>query len=156
MAEELITAIRTNKGVKKLAYSAIGDAPKYDVSISTLSDRVGAVEKKVENIEGGMDSSSITINGQTYSLSEDINLDPSDIEAAPEVHEHNASHITAGSLPMERGGTNAGTGHEGLKNLFNSGHTILSQYQFGTATPTFLDSEKKDKVGCIFFVKVSG
>ena len=37
--------------------------------------------------------------------------------------------------PMENGGTGASNGADGLKNLFASGNTVLSSYQYGNTLP---------------------
>lgn len=38
-------------------------------------------------------------------------------------------------VPMENGGTNAPDGATGLANLFASGNTVLSSYQYGDELP---------------------
>lgn len=39
-------------------------------------------------------------------------------------------------LPIIKGGTSASNGATGLKNLFASGNTVLSSYQYGDTLPT--------------------
>ena len=39
-------------------------------------------------------------------------------------------------IPIANGGTNSSNGATGLKNLFSSGATILSSYQYGDTLPT--------------------
>lgn len=76
---------------------------------------------------------------------------------AESVHDHAASEITSGvfdadRLPvtaMDKGGTGAEDGAEGLKNLFAAGNTILSAHQFGDELPA------PGNVGRIFLKKVS-
>lgn len=54
--------------------------------------------------------------------------------------------------PVSKGGTGASNGAVGLKNLFASGSTILSLYQYGDTLPT---DNSPDTVGRIFFKKLS-
>lgn len=51
-------------------------------------------------------------------------------------------------LPIEKGGTDASNGSDGLKNLFAAGKTVLSSHQYGTSLPA------AGTVGRIFFKKV--
>lgn len=53
-----------------------------------------------------------------------------------------------GSVPLERGGTGAENGADGLKNLFADGATVLSSYQFGDELP------EAGTPGRIFFLKL--
>ena len=50
-------------------------------------------------------------------LSADITLSYSDVGAANEHHNHSADEISSGTLPIERGGTNASTSTQALENL---------------------------------------
>ena len=50
-------------------------------------------------------------------LSADITLSYSDVGAANEQHNHSADEISSGTLPIERGGTNASTSTQALENL---------------------------------------
>ncbi len=50
-------------------------------------------------------------------LSTDITLSYSDVGAANEQHNHSADEISSGTLPIERGGTNASTSTQALENL---------------------------------------
>ena len=52
-------------------------------------------------------------------------------------------------VPLENGGTNAANGAIGLANLFASGNTVLSSYQYGDELP------EAGTVGRIFFKKLS-
>lgn len=63
-------------------------------------------------------------------------------------HEHSASAITSGTLPIARGGTGASNGATGLKNMFAAGDTILSSHQYGDTLPATATK------GRIFFRKV--
>lgn len=80
----------------------------------------------------------------------------SEIGAAPSTHSHNAADITSGALSVDRlpivsiskGGTGATDGATALKNLFASGNTILSSYQYGDTLPA------AGTVGRIFYKKV--
>ena len=51
-------------------------------------------------------------------------------------------------LSIVQGGTGAGSGYMGLKNLFASGETILSSYQYGNSLPA------AGNKGRIFFKKL--
>ena len=55
------------------------------------------------------------VNNKT--LSADITLSYSDVGAANERHNHSAYEISSGTLPIERGGTNASTSTQALENL---------------------------------------
>lgn len=52
-------------------------------------------------------------------------------------------------VPIANGGTNASDGAIGLQNLFASGVTVLSSYQYGDTLPA------AGTVGRIFFKKLS-
>ena len=56
-----------------------------------------------------------TINSKD--LSSNIELTPEDVGAAEAEHTHATSDITSGTLPIERGGTNASTSTQALKKL---------------------------------------
>lgn len=51
-------------------------------------------------------------------------------------------------VPIENGGTNSSNGSAGLANLFASGATVLSPYQYGDELP------ETGTVGRIFFKRV--
>lgn len=51
-------------------------------------------------------------------------------------------------IPIENGGTNSSDGSVGLANLFASGATVLSSYQYGDELP------EAGTVGRIFFKRV--
>lgn len=51
--------------------------------------------------------------------------------------------------PIANGGTSASDGATGLKNLFASGETVLSSYQYGDELP------EAGTVGRIFFKKLT-
>lgn len=57
--------------------------------------------------------------------------------------------IEARITPIANGGTNASDGATGLKNLFASGETVLSSYQYGDELP------EAGTVGRIFFKKLT-
>ena len=52
-------------------------------------------------------------------------------------------------VPIDNGGTNASNGATGLANLFASGATVLSSYQYGDTLPA------AGTAGRIFFKKIS-
>lgn len=51
-------------------------------------------------------------------------------------------------VPIANGGTNSSDGATGLKNLFESGNTVLSSYQYGDELPA------AGTVGRIFFKRL--
>jgi hypothetical protein len=90
------------------------------------------------------------VKGVTSNIQQQLNL------KAQLQHNHKASDITEGtfnidripSISMEKGGTNASNGAEGLANLFAAGMTVLSSHQYGNDLP------EPGNVGRIFFKKV--
>ncbi len=58
------------------------------------------------------------------------------------------NNTSASVLPISNGGTGSSNGSIGLKNLFASGKTVISSYQYGTNLPT------AGTPGAIFFKKV--
>lgn len=89
--------------------------PDADKIVNVTPTNIGAVP------------TSRTINNKD--LSSNILLAASDIGAAESSHNHSASNITSGTLPISRGGTGATSASSALSNL---GVTISS----GTWTPT--------------------
>lgn len=71
------------------------------------------------------------------------------------VHEYNIEtfetkeNIEARVTPIKNGGTNSSDGATGLANLFASGSTILSSYQYGDELPD------AGTVGRIFFKRLT-
>ena len=72
------------------------------------------------------------------------------VESLKTLHDYNKKTYTAKTdvIPIENGGTNATDGSIGLKNLFESGITVLSSYQYGDELPD------AGNVGRIFFKKL--
>ena len=124
-----------------------------------------ATASDVEQLKTKVDSISLDAMGVTATITELNYMSgvTSDVQSqlnakAESVHDHSASEITSGvfdadRLPMivmNKGGTGAEDGATGLQNLFASGNTILSAYQFGDELP------EPGNEGRIFFKKVSG
>ena len=62
---------------------------------------------------------------------------------APSTHEHSASQITSGNLPIERGGTGSGTAADACKNLGamrNAGGTFTGTVYFANGTAHYVTS----------------
>ena len=62
---------------------------------------------------------------------------------APSTHEHSASQITSGNLPIERGGTGSGTSADACKNLGamrNVGGTFTGTVYFANGTVHYVTS----------------
>lgn len=62
---------------------------------------------------------------------------------APSTHEHSASQITSGNLPIERGGTGSGTAADACKNLGamrNAGGTFTGTVHFANGTVHYVTS----------------
>lgn len=62
---------------------------------------------------------------------------------APSTHEHSASQITSGNLPIERGGTGSGTAADACKNLGamrNVGGTFTGTVYFANGTAHYIAS----------------
>jgi hypothetical protein len=167
MAEEkLITRIRTNEGDLRIDYEAIANHPQIDITLETpgaaadaktVGDKIKGIEETIKGMSASGSSSTIKINNKTYVLATDnITLDSTTLtDLAPKKHEHNASDVTDGTLPVTRGGTGAGNGKDGLKNLLAAGPMILSTNQYGTSAKfEAMKEENNAVVGQIFFVKV--
>lgn len=59
------------------------------------------------------------------------------------------NELTNRITPIENGGTNSSDGATGLANLFASGETVLSSYQYGDELP------EAGTVGRIFFKRLT-
>ena len=66
-----------------------------------------------------------------------------------ETKEHVIELFDTTITPIENGGTNATDGATGLANLFASGNTVLSSYQYGDELP------EAGTVGRIFFKRLT-
>ena len=73
------------------------------------------------------------------------------VESLKELHNYNEETYVAkvDVIPMTNGGTDASDGATGLKNLFASGNTVLSSYQYGDELP------EAGTVGRIFFKRLT-
>lgn len=70
-------------------------------------------------------------------------------ELTYETKENVANLFETTITPIENGGTNASDGATGLANLFASGNTVLSSYQYGDELP------EAGTVGRIFFKRLT-
>ena len=159
-----IKAIRTDKGNAKIDYSALHGAPVPQSNLNVartgefadalaVKNQLDSINKTIKEIQLGDALAGVTINGKP--LKDNPVLAAKDVGAAKEVHNHDASNITGGTLSIQRGGTGASNGADGLKNLLAAGAMILTEgQQYGTSTPTIPSSEKEKNIGRIFFVKV--
>jgi hypothetical protein len=103
-----------------------------------------ADKKKLDGIASGAQVNSVTGvkgNAETNYRTGNVNITPANIGAAAASHNHSASNITSGTLPIARGGTGA-TNAAGIR-------TNIGVYQMasGTAAPTTTTCP----VGCIYF-----
>jgi len=84
-----------------------------------------ADKKKLDGIASGAQVNSVTGikgNAETNYRTGNVNLAPANIGAAPSSHNHSASNITSGTLPIARGGTGATT-VAGARNNLGLGNT---------------------------------
>ena len=105
---------------------AVGEA--LTASASALQQEINDVKTELEQ-SISTKASTQALNDTKTELEQGIN------GKAPAIHEHAASAITSGVIPLTRGGTNATTGDAGLANLLAAGPTILSSNQYGTTLP---------------------
>lgn len=93
----------------------------------------------------GLNTSIGTLNANLNALQTNLN------GKADVIHSHSIENMS-GILPVSKGGTGFDNGADGLRNLFASGETILTEgldYQYYTSLP------EAGKKGRIFFKKVS-
>ena len=136
---EYLTKIRTTYGDLQYDYNSLYGKPTPDTRLETagafadaqaVGNKIRVINTKLENIDNQIST-----------------------------HDHSTDDITSGTLstdrlpviPMTKGGTEATSGQDGLKNLLAAGPMILSAHQYGTL-------DERDKLspvdGQIFFVKV--
>ena len=153
--QQTITAIRTQNGDLPIDYRALANKPNIDKSLTVSGDVADAkaVGDKISALNNSFVKNTVTINGKP--LTSNITLTASDLGTSFTEHTHSASDINSGTLSMERGGTNAGNGSEGLKNLLAAGPMILtSGNQYGTQAQFDAVKTQAATAGQIFFVKV--
>lgn len=138
---EYLTAIRTSNGDLPFDYNSLANLPKTD---STLT-------------KPGAFADAQKVGNKISEINTQINNITNRIDNMPDnSHKHSATDITSGTLsserlptvPIEKGGTNAANGQDGLKNLLASGAMILSAHQYGESFPS------GPVEGQIFFKKV--
>ena len=76
------------------------------------------------------------------------------VESLKALHDYNTEALgkkfnKTDTIPIANGGTGASDGATGLKNLFASGNTVLSSYQYGDKLPA------AGTAGRIFFKKLT-
>lgn len=162
MAEKLITRIRTTEGDLQIDYSAIANPPAIDASLTksgaaadakAVRDQIDSINNRITEIVTGDALAGITINGKD--ISDSPVLTAADVGASEIGHKHSASDVTSGTLSMERGGTNADNGSDGLKNLLAAGPMVLSTNQYITqAQFNVIKEQGTGTEGQILFVKV--
>lgn len=141
---DYITKIRTKNGDLQYDYNSLYGKPEPDTTLKKAGEFADAqtVGNKIDVINGQL----TTINGRITSIENITN-------------NFSANNITSGTLdttilpviPLDKGGTGATSGQDGLRNLLADGAMILSAYQYGTLE----DRDKMSPVeGQIFFVKV--
>ena len=87
-------------------------------------------------------------NKETY-MTKDDSVTNGDLNVNGDVYSNGTALVKSTDVtPIANGGTNATDGATGLKNLFASGNTVLSSYQYGDELPA------AGTVGRIFFKKV--
>ena len=161
---DYITKIRTEAGDLPISFDHLWNKPTPVTPSSVAKtgqfadakavyDQIKDVKDIINDIQSGDALAGITINGKD--VSDSPTLTAADVGAAAATHEHDASDITSGALSMDRGGTGAENGKDGLKNLLAAGHMILSEYQYGNSTPPIPETsaEREAMTGRIFFVK---
>lgn len=134
MAEILVTAIRTEKGDQRIDYNALANLPEFD---DTLSGSGKIADAK-------------TVGDKLREMIKNINT-------KIEEHKYSAEDVTSGTfstdripvVPMSKGGTEATSGSDGLKNLLAAGPMVLSSNQYGPSS----ELPASAVIGQIFFVK---
>jgi len=134
MAEILVTAIRTEKGDQRIDYNALANLPEFDATLSSSGKIADA-----------------------KAVGDKINETIKNINTKIEEHKYSAEDVTSGIfstdripvIPMSKGGTEATSGSDGLKNLLAAGPMVLSSNQYGVADKLPASAI----IGQIFFVK---
>lgn len=85
-------------------------------------------------------------NKETYETKESVETLSNNVESLLETKFDKPENNI---VPIENGGTNASDGASGLANLFASGNTVLSSYQYGDELP------EAGVVGRIFFKRLT-
>ena len=93
-------------------------ASTFNYQINNTSECLTELQTKLSDLDGdaikGVKGNGTTINPSSTGI---VNITPNNIGAATSTHYHNASQITSGTLPIERGGTGATTAEEARTNL---------------------------------------
>lgn len=115
-------------------------ASTFNYQINNTSECLTELQTKLSDLDQdaikGIKGNGTTINPSSTGV---INITPNNIGAAASTHYHNASQITSGVLPIERGGTGATTLEEARGVL--SGGTILYSNESGTTAETITLSD---------------
>lgn len=138
---DYITSIRTTEGDMQYDYDSLANKPESDPKLETsgafadaqvVGNKLKTINTQISNINGQI--TEIKNNAQSIS----------------------ANNITSGTLsadrlsviPIEKGGTEATNGQDGLRNLLAAGAMILSSNQYGDTLPS------NPEQGQVFFVKI--
>lgn len=154
---EYLTKIRTTYGDLQYDYNSLYGKPTSDTRLETagafadaqaVGNKIRVINTKLENI----DNQITEIKNSTHVHSaDDITTGTLGAERLPSIPVNKLPAIPTGNLPIipiEKGGTGAENGQDGLKNLLASGAMILSANQYGTDFPS------NPVKGQVFFLKV--
>ena len=91
---------------------------QMQTDITNINSSIDQIQTDLTTLEGdaikGIKGNGTTINPSSTGI---VNITPNNIGAAASTHYHNASQITSGTLPIERGGTGSTTAEEVRENL---------------------------------------
>lgn len=91
---------------------------QMQTDITNINSSIDQIQTDLTTLDGdaikGIKGNGTTINPSSTGI---INITPNNIGAAASTHYHNASQITSGTLPIERGGTGSTTAEEVRENL---------------------------------------
>lgn len=123
------------------------DFPLYRISLNglTVGTPVALFQQVTTTLTEAMKSSDLASWARA---STKPSYTAQEVGAAPASHQHDASAINSGILPVSRGGTGKATATEALASMFAAGATVLSSNQFGTELPA------PGTPGRIFFKKL--
>lgn len=111
-------------------------ASTFNYQINNTSECLTELQTKLSDLDGdaikGVKGNGITINPSSTGI---VNITPNNIGAATSTHYHNASQITSGTLPIERGGTGATTIEE-VKEILGVGSSGVGKSLAGQSVQT--------------------
>ena len=134
-------------------YKPAADTFNYQINNSSaclteLQTKLSGVDDDVTTLEGTvseLDQNAIRgVRGKgtliTPMSDKTVNITAASVGAAASSHNHSASNITSGTLPIARGGTGATTSAQALKNLGVNVPTVLYENYSGSAGTITLSS----------------